>query len=152
MTIKAQRLLARAKKIANKGEIEEARKLYTKVLEALPNNQEAKNGLLALEQGQDQLGPPQTVIKSVITLYSNGQIQEALDSVETLIKDYPDEPLLFNISGVCYKTIGKLDKAVKSFENALAIQPDYAEVYYNLGVVLKDLGQLDAAIKSYEKA
>ena len=41
MTIKSQRLLARAKKIANKGEIEEARKLYTLVLEASPNNQEA---------------------------------------------------------------------------------------------------------------
>lgn len=35
--------------------------------------------------------PPQTEINSVITLYSNGQIQEALDSVEVLIKDYPNE-------------------------------------------------------------
>ena len=33
----------------------------------------------------------QAQIKSVITLYSNGQIQEALDSVGTLIKDYPNE-------------------------------------------------------------
>jgi len=70
--------------------------------------------------------PTQTEINSVIALYSNGEIQEALDTVETLIKDYPDEPLLFNISGVCYKVIGKLDEAVKSFEKALAIKPDYA--------------------------
>ena len=95
---------------------------------------------------------PETHIKSVITLYSNGQIQEALDSVETLTKDYPNEPLLYNISGVCYKAIGQLDAAVKSFEKALAIKPDYTEVNYNLGVTLKELGQLDAAVKSYEKA
>ena len=30
-------------------------------------------------------GPPQTQINSIIALYSDGQIQEALDSVETLI-------------------------------------------------------------------
>ena len=40
--------------------------------------------------------PPQTEINSVIALYSNGQIQEALDSIETLTKDYPNEPLLYN--------------------------------------------------------
>ena len=34
---------------------------------------------------------PQAQINSVIALYSIGQMQEALNSVETLIKDYPDE-------------------------------------------------------------
>jgi predicted O-linked N-acetylglucosamine transferase (SPINDLY family) len=98
------------------------------------------------------ISPLQNEINSVIALYSNGQIQEALDSVGALTKDYPNEALLYNISGICYKTIGKLDEAVKSFEKALAIKPDYAEVHYNLGVTLQELGQLDAAVKSYEKS
>ena len=46
MTLKTQRLLTRARKIANKGEIEEAEKLYSMVLEASPENTEAKNELL----------------------------------------------------------------------------------------------------------
>ena len=71
---------------------------------------------------------PQKQIKAVIALYSNGQIQEAIDSVETLIKDYPEEPLLYNISGVCYKAVEQLDDAVKSFKKALSIKPDYTEV------------------------
>jgi predicted O-linked N-acetylglucosamine transferase (SPINDLY family) len=99
-----------------------------------------------------KVSPSQIEINSVNALYSNGKIQEALDTVETLTKSYPNEPLLYNISGVCYKTIDKLDEAIKSFEKALSIKPDYTEVHYNLGVVLKDLGQLDAAVKSYEKA
>jgi outer membrane protein assembly factor BamD (BamD/ComL family) len=33
----------------------------------------------------------QAQISSVIVLYSNNQIQEALDSVGALIKDYPNE-------------------------------------------------------------
>ena len=147
MTIKTQRLLDRAKKIAKKGGHEEARKLYTTILEASPNNQEAKNGLLALQQGKDQLSPPKAEIQSVFALYSNGQIQEALDSVETLTKNYPNEPLLYNISGVCYKAIGQLETAVNSFEKALAIKPDYTEVNYNLGLTFQELGQLDAAVK-----
>ena len=43
--------------------------------------------------------PPQALIDSVIELYSNGQIQEALNTVEALIKDYPNEALLYNICG-----------------------------------------------------
>ena len=35
--------------------------------------------------------PPQEQINSVLALYSNGQTQEALDSVEVLIEDYPYE-------------------------------------------------------------
>jgi len=94
----------------------------------------------------------QTEINSVIELYSNGQIQEALDSVEVLIKNYPNEALLYNVSGACYAGLGQLDAAVKSYEQALAIKPDYAEAYANRGNVLKDLKRLDEALASYESA
>ena len=152
MTIKTQRLLARAKKIAKKGDHKEARKLYKTVLEASPNNQEAKNELLALQQVKDHLKPPKSEIQSVFALYSNGQIQEALDAVETLTKDYPNESLLYNISGACYKQIGQLEEAFKSFQKAVDLKPDYAEAQYNLGVTIHELGQMDSAIKCYERA
>ena len=94
---------------------------------------------------------PQAQINSVIALFSSGQMQEALDSVETLIKDYPDEVTkLYNIRGACYASLGQLDAAVKRYKKALVIKPDYAEAHNNLGNVLKDLGQLDAAVKSYD--
>ena len=67
------------------------------------------------------VSPPQSEITSVLALYSNGQIQEALGAVEALTKSYPNNSLLYNISGVCYKAIGKLDEAVKSFEKVLII-------------------------------
>ena len=151
MTIKTQRLLVRAKKIAKKGNTEEARKLFTEILEASPNNKEAKNGLLALEQAKDQLKPSKSEIQSLVALYSNDQIEEALDSAATLIKDYPNEPLLYNISGACNKKIDQLNDAVESFEKAVALKPDYTEAQYNLGITLKELGQVDAAIESYEE-
>ena len=54
--------------------------------------------------------PPQTEINSALALYSSGKIQEALGAIDALIKSYPNDPFLFNISGVCYKAIGKLDE------------------------------------------
>jgi len=99
-----------------------------------------------------QQEPLQEKIQSAIALFSGGQIQEALVDIETLIKDYPYQPLPFNISGAFYKEIGKLDEAVKRFEKALSIKPDYAQAHNNLGVTLQELSQLDAAVKSYEKA
>ena len=70
------------------------------------------------------VNPLQTQINSVIALYSNGQIEEALDSVGALIKDYPNEAILYNISGACYASLGQLDTAVKQYDKAIAMKPD----------------------------
>jgi tetratricopeptide (TPR) repeat protein len=94
----------------------------------------------------------QAQIDSVVALYSQGQLQEALDEIDVLIKDYPNESLLYNISGACYQALNQLDAAVKSYERALSINPDYAEVHNNLGNTHKELGQLDDAVKYYEQA
>jgi tetratricopeptide (TPR) repeat protein len=100
----------------------------------------------------DHKESPQDQINSIIELFSNGQTQEALDAIEALIKDYPNDPVIYNISGVLYKQIGQLDEAIKRFEKALDISPDYAEAHNNLGVTLQDLGLMDEAVISYEKA
>ena len=91
-------------------------------------------------------------INSVIELYSNGNIQEALDSVEALISKYPKESILYNIDGVCLKSIGQLEMAVKSFEKAIVINSNFADAHYNLGLTFQELNQTQAAVESYEKA
>jgi len=91
-------------------------------------------------------------IDSVIDLYSNGQVSEALDAIKPLFNDYPNESLLFNIRGACYAALGQLEDAVVNYEEALAIKPDYSDVSYNLGNVLRDLGRLEEAVKSYQNA
>jgi tetratricopeptide (TPR) repeat protein len=100
----------------------------------------------------DHQESPQELIKPIIKLFFSGQVQEALNDVEVLIKDYPNESLLLNICGVFYKDIGQLDEAVKRFKKALVIYPEYAEAHNNLGVTLQNLGLMDEAVKSYEKA
>jgi tetratricopeptide (TPR) repeat protein/2-polyprenyl-3-methyl-5-hydroxy-6-metoxy-1,4-benzoquinol methylase len=149
-------MLARAKSHAKKGQLDEAKQLYHRVLETFPQNQHAKKGLKALQKGQvnkkNSSHPPQAQITAVISLYSQGQVKEALIASETLFKDYPNEPLFCNINGACYKALGQPDAAIKSYKKALAIKPDFAEAYSNLGVTLQELGQLEEAVKHYEQA
>ena len=96
--------------------------------------------------------PLQALIDSVIKLYSNDQIQEALDTAGALIKDYPNEAILYNISGACYASLGQMDTAVNRYEKALDIEPDYADAHNNLAITLQGLDQLDAAVERYKKA
>jgi len=155
-TLDVNATLMRAKSHAKKGQLDEAKQLYHNILEAFPQNQQAKKELKASQKSQvnkkNPSDPLQSEVDSVISLYAQGQIQEALNAVDILIKDYPHNPVVYNISAACYKALGQLDTAVKRYEQALAIKPDYAEAHYNLGVTLKELGQLDTAIKHYKQA
>ena len=94
----------------------------------------------------------QSQIDSILKLYSDGRIREALNNTKSLTINYPNESLLYNISGVCYKAIGQLQDAIKSFEKAVIIKPNFTDAYYNLGLTFQDLNMLEAAVKSYEKA
>ena len=150
MAIKTQRLLARAKKLIKKGEIEEAQKIYFGVLKSFPNNQEAKNGLLFKKSIESK--PTQFELDEVMNLYSSGQVQEALSKINLLINRYPNNALLFNINGACYSIIGPVESAISSFEKAISIKSDYAEAHYNLGVAFHSIPQLSKALNCYKKA
>jgi tetratricopeptide (TPR) repeat protein len=91
-------------------------------------------------------------IQPIIQLLNEGAPEKALESVESLIKEFPNSSLLFNIRGACCKAVNKLDKALESFQKAVNIRPDFSEAYYNLGVIEKQLGQVKASITSYKKA
>jgi len=94
--------------------------------------------------------PLNNQINSIIELYSSGHINEALETVQTLISQYPNESLLYNINGVCFQATGQLEMAVKCFEKAVAIKPDFADAHFNLGLMLQELNKLKAAVKSYK--
>ena len=86
MSLKTQRLLARAKKLTKKGHGKEAQSIYLKVLESFPSNQEAKKELLILNQ-RKETSPSQKQLDEVMQLYSSNQMQEALFTTQHLIND-----------------------------------------------------------------
>ncbi|MDA7438614.1 sulfotransferase [Candidatus Pseudothioglobus singularis] len=91
-------------------------------------------------------------IDSLITLYSNGKAQKAVDEINKLLENYKDNPLLFNIQGACYTALGQTINAIKSYESAIELKPDYADSHYNLGNSLRSIDRLEDSVKSFEKA
>ena len=95
---------------------------------------------------------PKKEVESVFALYSSGEFHKAVEAIKSLNSLYPNQPLLFNLIGACYKELGELTGAAKMFEIALTISPQYAEAHFNLGVIHQDLDQKELAVKCYKKA
>ena len=96
--------------------------------------------------------PSTDLIQKIINIFSRGQKNVAIIKIEELIKDYPLEPLLFNISGSFHHSDGQLNTAIIKFKKALKLNSNYPEAHYNLGVTLRDLGHTKEAITSYKNA
>ncbi|MDC0114282.1 tetratricopeptide repeat protein [Planktomarina temperata] len=156
-TLKLDQAIKLAKKKAKAGSTEEAKCIYRDILTKFPKNKRASDGLKGLagkslvkaSKAQD---PPQDQLQSLINLYSQGQLQQALTQAETLVKQFPQSAILFNIQGAVLKGLGRLDLAIEAYNKALAIKPDYADAYNNMGNALKDQGKLEEAIEAYNKS
>ena len=91
-------------------------------------------------------------VDSVIALYKSGKYDEVIKQIKVLNEIYPRVPFLFNLAGVCYKSVGELASSAKMFETAVNIKPDYFEAHKNLGLVFKNLGQVNESIDSLNMA
>ena len=134
----------RGTKYANLGQLDTAISCYEKALSIKPDYAEAHYNLGFSHHRLGQLDAAvrsykkvvaikpdyakahNNKILSVIYFFTNGQIPDAIDTLEALIKDNPNDALLFNMIGGCYASLGQPDMAVKNYEQALAIKPDYS--------------------------
>ena len=153
--------LNQAVKLANakvkEGSLEEARNIYQDILTKFPKNKRARDGLKMLAGGsageiskvQD---PPEDQLQSLIDLYSQGQLQQALKQAEALVQKFPLSLVLYNIKGAVLQGLGQLDLSIEAYNKALEIEPNYADAYYNMGMALQRQGKLKEAIEAYNKA
>ena len=102
-------------------------------------------------QSQDP-DPPSEQLQPIISLYTQGQLQNALSETTQMLERFPNSVVLYNIAGATNAGLMQFDAAIACYKKALKIKPDYAEAYNNMGVALKDKGDLEAAIESYKEA
>ncbi|MBT3796559.1 MAG: tetratricopeptide repeat protein [Candidatus Marinimicrobia bacterium] len=152
MSIKTKRLLTRANKLYNKGEIDQAEFIYKDILKSFSNNKDAKDGLQKIKNKKQQVTLSKDELQSAVSFVNSGNIKEALEVIEPLIEKFPGEAILFNIRGVCNKTLQKFRSAIDDFNKAIMLKAEYAEAHYNLGVILREMGENDGAANAYKKA
>ena len=64
-------------------------------------------------------------ILSVIYFFSQGNIQEALETLYMLVEKNPRDALLFNMLGGCFASIGDSEMAITNYQKALEFEPEY---------------------------
>ena len=156
-TLRLDQALRLAKRKSNEGSAEEAKRIYQDILMKFPKNKRAIDGLKGLSgrpvgKASKVQEPPQDQQQSIINLYSQGQLQQALEQAEVLMQQFPNSSFLYNICGAVYKELGQLDASVEAYNKAIVIAPHDAEVYSNMGNALKEQGKLEEAIEAYNKA
>ena len=156
-SLKLDQAIKLAKKKAKEGALQEARRVYQDILAKFPKNKRASDGIKALAGSPVGIAtkvqdPPQVQLQSLINLYSQGQIHQALKQSEILAHQYPRSAVLFNIQGAFLKGLRQLNQSIAAYNKALTIKPDFAEAYYNMSLTLEDQGKLEEAIQAYKKA
>ena len=156
-SLKLDQAIKLAKKKAKDGSPGEAKRIYQDILTKFPKNKRASDGLKGLAgkslvKASKAQNPSQDQLQLLINLYSQGQLQQALQQTETLVQQFPQSAILFNIQGAVLNGLGQFDASVEAYKTALAIKPDYADAYYNMGNALQEQGKLEEAIEAYNKA
>ena len=156
-SLKLDQAVKLAKAKAKEGSLEEARRIYQDILTKFPKNDRARDELGALvgkSPGKVSKvpDPPQGQLQSLISLYRQGQLKQALQQVEALVQQCPMSVVLYNIEGAVLQGLGQLDLSIEAYNKALVIMPDYADAHYNMGMALQEQGKLEEAIKAYKKA
>jgi tetratricopeptide (TPR) repeat protein len=154
--LKLDRVISLAKQKEKDGAPEEAKRIYQDVLLKFPKNKRAKDGLKGLAcSSNDNIykiqDPSQDQVHSLINLYNLRQLEQAINQVNTLLKQFPKSAILLNIKGAVLKGLGQLALSIEAYKKALAIKPDYADAYYNMGNALQEQGKLKEALEAYKK-
>ena len=66
----------------------------------------------------------QTEIQNLMALHQKGLDDDLIGKVTSLVKEYPEEIILFNLLGVSYERKGSLKNAADAYKNALKINPN----------------------------
>lgn len=157
MSLNVKRTLLKAKSLAKQGDKHAAAALYNAILDEFPANRQAAQGLASLQRAQpaSTQASKQAFIEnmqSLVSLFNEGHLQQALSAGQALARQYPDEPLIHNVLGAANKSLRHYDAAIASLTEAIRLKPDYAEAYSNLGAAFHDIGRYEEAVTHYRKA
>jgi predicted O-linked N-acetylglucosamine transferase (SPINDLY family) len=137
--------MRQAQSFARRGETQKARQLYQAILEARPDNIEARDALAALESRSARFN-------TLSTYLQKDEFAAVVEQGEALLPEYPDAVFLCNLLGTAYANLHQPERAISYFEKALEIRPDIAEAHANLGKALSETGRGEDAIASFLRA
>lgn len=119
-----------------KGDIETAKFLYEKILEADTNHPDALHllGVIA---------------------YQNKEYENSVNKIEHALKFKTSDAGYYINLGLAYNELGKEEESMKYFKKSLEIDPSHIKSHvanFYLGIFHRNLGKFDQALQYYNKA
>jgi protein O-GlcNAc transferase len=102
--------------------------------------------------GTDAQDLPSDQLQSIIQLFTQGHLQQALVNATKTLEEFPNSAVLYNIAGACYAGLMQFDAAIVSYTQALTIDASYAKAHNNIAIALNAKGDSQAALASCERA
>ncbi len=159
--------LASARALHQRGQLQEAARLYQGILQQQPAHAEASHGLglVAHQTGRHDLAAkliatavaaaPRNAVYHTnlgVVLKELGRFEEAVASYRTALRFEPRLAQTRSNLGAAQLALGQTEAAAASHRAAIAIDPSYAEAHNNLGLAQMELGRADDAATSYRQA
>ncbi|MGB5870459.1 MAG: tetratricopeptide repeat protein, partial [Albidovulum sp.] len=91
-------------------------------------------------------------IRPLMMMLAAGQLSQAENAAQKLLKRYPGSAIGWNILGTAQARQNKMSVATQNLQKAISIAPGYAEAHDNLGQVYMDQGRYDDAISQFQRA
>ncbi|WP_170065936.1 tetratricopeptide repeat protein [Novosphingobium guangzhouense] len=136
----------KARAAARRGEIEEARALYGRILERHPRNARAKaalNALTTAPAGTDTHA--QIAFDRMVAAFEAGRMAEAAACGEALSRDHPHAHGVHNLLGAAMLELGDPRGAEIAFRRAIAADPAPSASCNNLSIALRRQNRDDEA-------
>ena len=149
-----------------RGQLEQAERAYTTLLEKDPRNFDVLHllGMVHQQRGDadkavDRLTEAMAISDGVAEAHCNlahalrklRRFDEALDSYARALDIKPDYFEAGFHRAWLLQDLRRLEEALAAYDGLLALKADAPQVLHNRGLVLHDLGRLDEALRSYDR-
>ena len=134
-------------------EVAGSEKLFQTVLYALSKNKTTQQKLAAVSKSSlnnNERCVPQEAIDKLVNLYNKKEYSTVINHAQSIIKQYSDSFIVWNILGASFAQIGILDDALEAYQTAICLNENYAEAHLNIGVIFKEQRKFNEAINSYK--
>lgn len=150
-----------------RGGLDDAEKLYERILKAAPRNADALHFMGVLQHQRGRSDRALELIRRSIELNASvpdwhnnagnvllemGRVDEAAQAYEEAARLAPDRPGIQNNLGALRRHQQRPVDAEVAYRRAIELDPKYADAYTNLGSLLDALGRKSEALQAYCEA